>query len=827
MPPKSKKQNQKEAVSSSSTTVTTATTSSAAGKNRKGSSSSGASRSSSSAAAQQEEEATIVSNNADGNNSSRKRKKKNNSSERRSGGVGETVVDLLDKFANKEYTDLTDADLQVICDVAEINADETVGRRIEASTKKAYDGGIKYIEGICEACIPDALMENEKGEKRLEIPMQLKHMKIFFGIMGAERKDGTLKTQKTIDSYINALKNYYRENNLELGKEHKKFLEEFTDGHKRKVAKKKDEGVMKNFEGKAPIAFQTYCAICKLALFAATARSIVSAFVHTFMILCWNLFARSISVSQLRMCHLTWSNDALVIDLSRHKADQTGEKITPKHIFANPFEPHTCPILATALYLFSYSFRVDEDDKTKLFVKDPYNIFVKWFEVALQSISNLGYSISDFGTHSFRKGVTTYCSGFLGGPTVIAIFLRAGWTLGQVQDRYIGFSDGADQLCGRVACGLNFTNGEEFQVLPPCFIDNGHVLSPEEWEIVSPGYAQFPQAFKTVMPYLLASVVYHYDSFIMAKKDDGTLANISAHHPIFNSPLFRSGLVPRLKLQLLPLNTTGACSISGMKASGIPPHVADNALIRKLSAQCVALEAKMDRYHLENKTELPRNVSAAITEDFVVEGVQQMSKSQFREIIVEEIQSSMNSAFEKYQIGNPSRGAASGNDDSRDMDAVRQGLEYFMITADGYYLWSWDSKLNRPVPRDFVFPRGNVQTLCDLFMFGIPSQRIMPFRKVSCDTLKKADRTYFSRGKAVFNAIVREGVETLLLASEDDVATLSPIQWLTVFGGAYKSLIAKIKTKSLISKVELISYLSVFNYYQAYIKTLQAEVQNE
>lgn len=728
------------------------------------------------------------------------------------------------KRKQREIIDLTEEEIRAICDSAETNAEDTVSKRIEQSTKDTYDGIIRYIESVCEEFIPGALTVNVENDgiesKTLAIPMEFKYLKIFLGIMGAERKDGTLKAMKTIDSYINALKNLYKDKNQEFTKEDKKLLLDFTEGHKRKVAKKKDSGVMKNFEGKAPIAHQTYCAICKLAMFAATARSIISAFVHIFMILCWNLFARSISVSDLRMCHLSWSNDALVVDLSRHKADQTGEKITPKHVFANPFEPYACPILALGLYLFSYSFRINEDDKTKLFVKDPYHIFVKWFEQALQSVSNLGYSIEDFGTHSFRKGVTTYCSGFLGGPSVIAIFLRAGWTLGQVQDRYIGYSDGADQLCGRVACGLNFQNGEEFQVLPPCFKDNGLVLSPEQWEFVAPGYSEFPQCFKTVMPFLLASVVYHYDSFIMVKKDDGTLANISPFHPILNSPLFRSGLIQQhLQQQLLPLNKSGSCSISGMKASGIPPHVADNVLIRNVQAKFDALESKIDQYHKEMFTELPKNVGNHITEEFIVEGVQQMSKSQLTVILNDHVRSSVKAALEEYKLVHPQLDGTTHHE-TRDMNAVQQGIEYFMQTTTGYYLWSWDSRLDRPVPKDFTMPRGNVQTLCDLFMFGIESKHIMPFRLVSCDRLQKPDRTYFSRGKTVFGAVVQEAITLSKLVSDEEVASLTPAQWIPIFGESYRSLLNKIKTPKMTSKAELISYLSVFNYYTKYLKSL-------
>jgi hypothetical protein len=76
--------------------------------------------------------------------------------------------------------------------------------------------------------------------------------------------------------------------------------------------------------------------------------------------------------------------------------------------------------------------------------------------MALATIPNLGYNFSDFGAHSFRKAIATYASGFIGGHSVIAIFLLAGWSLGQVQGRYITYSNGGDHFCGRVAAGETF-----------------------------------------------------------------------------------------------------------------------------------------------------------------------------------------------------------------------------------------------------------------------------------------------------------------------------------------------------------------------------------
>ena len=46
-----------------------------------------------------------------------------------------------------------------------------------------------------------------------------------------------------------------------------------------------------------------------------------------------------------------------------------------------------------------------------------------------------GYDIDELGTHSIRKGATTYAySGSTASPSSVAINSRGGWTLGSVRD---------------------------------------------------------------------------------------------------------------------------------------------------------------------------------------------------------------------------------------------------------------------------------------------------------------------------------------------------------------------------------------------------------
>ncbi len=67
----------------------------------------------------------------------------------------------------------------------------------------------------------------------------------------------------------------------------------------------------------------------------------------------------------------------------------------------------------------------------------------------------------DIGTHSFRKGGVTYVLSFPGGPNSVSAYMRARWSLGIVQQRYVFEGDGSDQFCGRVACGLPMHSSNE------------------------------------------------------------------------------------------------------------------------------------------------------------------------------------------------------------------------------------------------------------------------------------------------------------------------------------------------------------------------------
>jgi hypothetical protein len=217
-----------------------------------------------------------------------------------------------------------------------------------------------------------------------------------------------------------------------------------------------------------------------------------SVFGWTYKLLDWNLFARSNSVSSIMLSHISWRNDSLIVTFAKHKGDQTGAGLgNDKHIFANPRKPQICPILALAVHTFSTIRSTQALNKMLLFPGGSQTSrFNKLFGRVVRHSANIlqtKASIADLGTHSIRKGAITYVLSCINGPTAIQVYLRAGWTIGNVQDRYIFAGAGGDQITGRLVCGLDF-NDEEFAILPPHFTkEDLLLLSSIGWDNILEG----------------------------------------------------------------------------------------------------------------------------------------------------------------------------------------------------------------------------------------------------------------------------------------------------------------------------------------------------
>ena len=171
-----------------------------------------------------------------------------------------------------------------------------------------------------------------------------------------------------------------------------------------------------------------------------------------------NACSRSELVDAAHLTHFHWVGDHMVSTVCKHKKDQDGSGIGKmKAIYANPLNPELCCILALGVFMISRSKSRDSGvQKTKLFEgKAQHTRYGDVIKAALKEFSDeeilqvFGTTAENLATHSIRKFIIDYLTSIIDGPNVCAVYIRAGWSLGNTQDRYILGGLGEDNLIGR------------------------------------------------------------------------------------------------------------------------------------------------------------------------------------------------------------------------------------------------------------------------------------------------------------------------------------------------------------------------------------------
>jgi hypothetical protein len=295
-------------------------------------------------------------------------------------------------------------------------------------------------------------------------------------------------------------------------------------------------------EGKEPMPFEVYRALCKWMLEDGSSEMI---FGHCFLTTTWNLMCRSRNTVFVRLEHMGWQNDAMTIQFAHTKTDREGKDAGFKrHVYANPDEPVVCNILSVARYRMAFP-GIEEG---RLFPgKSQYDRFRKLLGRIVQEhadeIRRLGIDPANIGVHSIRKGAATYCcNGTTAGVQFTAVCVRAGWTMGNVQDRYLQHQAAGDQVCGRTVAGLD-VNSERFSLSPPHFVINeasGDGVSGVDGckandvdEAIDTVFGAVPQTWRMLSWFLLASLVFHRGWLEETTKEGSRLRG---------SILFRRGL---------------------------------------------------------------------------------------------------------------------------------------------------------------------------------------------------------------------------------------------------------------------------------------------
>lgn len=574
--------------------------------------------------------------------------------------------------------------------------------RVVADTQKAYSLKI------------DAIKEYYQQHNLVfTLPLASREILSFFGwYITSNNNNG--KAFSTVRGYKSALVWYYKQQNRIIDESLNLELENFLAGYKRKVSQLKLDGQMAVFEGKHHLNFDGYLLIANKLLLLDEINQMV--FAWPFFVLQWNLIARSASVSTIMLEHITWESDSMIITTPKHKGDQEGAKCYPKHIYANPLNPAICPILATALIIFCRSSRQDHNNQSSSPVKN-FRLFEGTnqearFSSILAKVLNgltddeehrLGAKKKEIGTHSARKGAASYCCGMVGGPSAIQVYLRAGWSLGNVQDRYLFSGNGGDQITGRVVSGLPY-NDVSFAALPPHF-EHLNV----NWETILPDYKHYPSTFKQAIPYLLASIVYH---------SDWLTTTLNSKHHLFSSYLYSSGMINVLKDRVL----TGSsyCNRTKMVSTGIPPHLT------------TANELNLIRTTIEeNNEKLPTILTNTMMSKFSINGAIPITMSDLNTMI--------DKIMQEIKSNNK-------NNNTNSVDSNTNSSSNFIT-------WSWGGRFHM-VPEGFTLPNNNIRDIFNLWYFGNMNLKIQPYRFLkSIDLINNAQCILLSRINKVMNEL--------------------------------------------------------------------------
>jgi hypothetical protein len=201
---------------------------------------------------------------------------------------------------------------------------------------------------------------------------------------------------------------------------------------------------------------------------------------------------RSASIDPLGIHNLgIGAADSYKIKYDDSKADSTGEKVSPKNMYADPFDPTICSVTALVIWLVN---------RNKTFTATKDSIFIENGEIGtaihcyccqlVEILKDYIDIVSQYcrpdraKSHVVRKGSATYAtSGITCPPPLPAVAKRGEWSQGTIFDIYLLFVDPGDNYLGRLLAGLDPNSGD-FAFLPPHFdLSPGHPDIQEALEI--------------------------------------------------------------------------------------------------------------------------------------------------------------------------------------------------------------------------------------------------------------------------------------------------------------------------------------------------------
>lgn len=134
-----------------------------------------------------------------------------------------------------------------------------------------------------------------------------------------------IRAKSKVTGYVSSIKYLYKEaadpDLRQVPEVIETSLKSYISGFVKTRAMKQEEGQKKQLEGNRPLSVGAYRVIAAKAM-AACGKS--SAFAHLYGLLDWNVIQRAVTIGSIHTSSIYWSGDCLMINIARHKEDQTG-----------------------------------------------------------------------------------------------------------------------------------------------------------------------------------------------------------------------------------------------------------------------------------------------------------------------------------------------------------------------------------------------------------------------------------------------------------------------------------------------------------------------
>jgi hypothetical protein len=457
-----------------------------------------------------------------------------------------------------------------------------------------------------------------------------------------------------------------------------------TRALEKRDAAEKQQGTRKMEEGKQPTPEVVYKGLCGITLKHSLWGKNLLLWLHLAVVLGFNLCARISSTVGVNLAHFSMETDCLGVKFGHQKGDQGGKTSAYVRHIHDTLDPETSIFLALALFLLT----VDQKDMAKHGKLFDGNRQSTRYDDLLHEIlmseemrpflDKAGISAKDLSSHSNRKfaAIKLLQAYGLALPTS---YLRLGWMIDGVKDRYLKYDSAQDRILGRILAFFDQATAE-FASLPPHFLGE---LTGDDLLAVQSCFGDLPLNWNPIRPFLFAALVQH---------KEWLEANLPAHHPIF-STAFWSQIDQDEHARLKTRVVSGlAQEGDALKPTGLPPIVVLDLRIREMQAKILKEVSALTAELQAAQKETLEGVAQVIREEFQKHGVQEGAVSP------QMLTDSLDLAFDRFRSMLDEKLANLGGGPAalppRPAQAVAPRPNGLHNYRGGFYR----------VPEDFIFP---------------------------------------------------------------------------------------------------------------------------